>query len=571
MQQNWETYGGNHNNLVCEAKEVTLQALTAVTATECTEGQGFNVTLNAVVKFNTARADFGWYIATDGQDPMNGQKCAISPLIENGVSSYSLTKGRIVWDQDHFGNLYDQCGNIEDVTGGGTTVTVSNFAYNVPVKCTKSALSGTGLSVPVCMSWKQPGGDDECKVEGLYPGSPAKCQCMEGVVSNIQVRAAVATAAPVPPPTNAPVPPPTKAPTLAPTSAPVAPEVPPEAVDDFATTNEETPVTINVKSNDIDHDGNGLFVSIVSNAQHGATVVHNDGKITYTPEDDFHGEETFTYMICEPEPTRRRQLASRKLSSTLSTKCTNDDGYEIELIEVVSSGSDYVYKYKVGKGTGQHGLSHWDIFMPKSCGVPAQGSCQLNNQLAYSEPVCVNPGGTDVFKCDTNGWNKGTSSDIMTMRIPKANVVSQFGGNVTALSKSGNQGDGTAMGPCPVCMLMGPDCDGSSGSNPNTSGTTSSTGTGTGSGTTSNTGTSSTSSTGSGTTSGTTSSTTSSTSSGTTSGTGSGATSSTGSEEAEPVSLYFLLALVLFLGYSLLNLLFLLHRLCHLVLVMMRR
>ncbi|MCG9911083.1 MAG: Ig-like domain-containing protein, partial [Flavobacteriales bacterium] len=77
---------------------------------------------------------------------------------------------------------------------------------------------------------------------------------------------------------------------------------PPVAVNDFATTPEETPVVINVPSNDIDVDGNldNTSVTIVSGPTNGLVSVNPvTGAVTYTPSLNFNGTDVFTYSICD--------------------------------------------------------------------------------------------------------------------------------------------------------------------------------------------------------------------------------------------------------------------------------
>ena len=73
----------------------------------------------------------------------------------------------------------------------------------------------------------------------------------------------------------------------------------PLAVPDSATTPEDTPVTIPVLANDSDADGNPLSVVSVAVPAHGSAVVNGDGTVTYTPNANWNGVETFTYTITD--------------------------------------------------------------------------------------------------------------------------------------------------------------------------------------------------------------------------------------------------------------------------------
>ncbi|MDO6593872.1 Ig-like domain-containing protein, partial [Neptuniibacter sp. 1_MG-2023] len=65
------------------------------------------------------------------------------------------------------------------------------------------------------------------------------------------------------------------------------------------TTNEETAVLIDLDDNDFDADGDLDPDSIViqSNPGNGSVVVNGDGTVTYTPNANFYGVDTFTYTI----------------------------------------------------------------------------------------------------------------------------------------------------------------------------------------------------------------------------------------------------------------------------------
>ena len=67
---------------------------------------------------------------------------------------------------------------------------------------------------------------------------------------------------------------------------------PPVAVDDTATTFEDTPVDVLVLVNDSDPDGDSLTVTqILTDPTNGAAVVDGDNTITYTPNPNFSGAD----------------------------------------------------------------------------------------------------------------------------------------------------------------------------------------------------------------------------------------------------------------------------------------
>ncbi|AOY81572.1 Ig-like domain-containing protein [Moorena producens JHB] len=90
----------------------------------------------------------------------------------------------------------------------------------------------------------------------------------------------------------------------------------PVAVDDTATTGENTPVDIDVLANDTDADGEQLTLNINNQGANGTAEVNDvDGTITYTPNADFTGTDTFTYEVSDDN--------NPPVSATVNVEVTN--------------------------------------------------------------------------------------------------------------------------------------------------------------------------------------------------------------------------------------------------------
>ena len=72
----------------------------------------------------------------------------------------------------------------------------------------------------------------------------------------------------------------------------------PVAVADSASTNEGTPVLINVLANDTDVDGNLLAIASVGSAVNGTVLIEN-GQVRYLPNAGFIGSDSFIYSISD--------------------------------------------------------------------------------------------------------------------------------------------------------------------------------------------------------------------------------------------------------------------------------
>ena len=73
----------------------------------------------------------------------------------------------------------------------------------------------------------------------------------------------------------------------------------PIARNDYDTTNLNESTIVHIIENDTDVIGLGLDISIISNPEHGAIQILEDGFLNYTPDQDFTGNDTITYMICD--------------------------------------------------------------------------------------------------------------------------------------------------------------------------------------------------------------------------------------------------------------------------------
>ncbi|MBE4445282.1 tandem-95 repeat protein, partial [Vibrio parahaemolyticus] len=73
----------------------------------------------------------------------------------------------------------------------------------------------------------------------------------------------------------------------------------PAAKDDIATTQEDTAVTIDVLPNDTDADGDKLSIESASVPKEQGTVEVVDGKLVFTPAENFNGDAEIIYTVTD--------------------------------------------------------------------------------------------------------------------------------------------------------------------------------------------------------------------------------------------------------------------------------
>ena len=73
----------------------------------------------------------------------------------------------------------------------------------------------------------------------------------------------------------------------------------PQANSDSYSTPVNTPITVSPKSNDVDPDGQGITITSTSSPSHGTVTINGGNTITYSPDTNFAGSDSFTYTIID--------------------------------------------------------------------------------------------------------------------------------------------------------------------------------------------------------------------------------------------------------------------------------
>ena len=159
----------------------------------------------------------------------------------------------------------------------------------------------------------------------------------------------------------------------------------PDAVDDNVSVDEDTPLTVDVLANDSDPDGDVLTVSSVSDPAGGTTTVNPDGTVTYTPDQDFSGTDTFTYTVTDPSGATDTATVTVTVNPVNDPPVAADDAGNVNsdattIIDVLANDTDV----------------DGDTLTVTSVQDPAGGT------------VTINPGGTITYNPNGAFDNLGT-------------------------------------------------------------------------------------------------------------------------------------------------------------------
>jgi Bacterial Ig domain/FG-GAP repeat len=119
---------------------------------------------------------------------------------------------------------------------------------------------------------------------------------------------------------------------------------PPDAVNDSASTNQYTAVVISVLSNDTDIEGHTLTVVGVTQGANGAVLINPNGTVTYTPNANFSGGDSFTYTLSDGNGGTDTASVSLTLILVNQRPVANTGGpYSVDegsSVTVTATGSD---------------------------------------------------------------------------------------------------------------------------------------------------------------------------------------------------------------------------------------
>jgi VCBS repeat-containing protein len=204
----------------------------------------------------------------------------------------------------------------------------------------------------------------------------------------------------------------------------------PVAIDESATTTEDTPVGGQLESTDI--DGGAPAYSLNGGASNGLAVVNADGSFTYTPAPDFCGADSFTFTVNDGS-------ASDGGTVSVSVDCVNDPP--------VADDATATTNEDVAVG-GQ--LTSSDLDGPSAAyaldGGASNGAAVVNADGTFTYTPNANYCGNDSF---TFTVSDGTSADGASVNVtvtcvndaPVANDSAETTSEDTPLSAAATSSD----------------------------------------------------------------------------------------------------------------------------------
>ena len=209
-----------------------------------------------------------------------------------------------------------------------------------------------------------------------------------------------------------------------------APNQPPNATDDAATTPEDQAKVVNVLANDSDPDGDALTVTAVTQPTNGTAAVSGGGQsVTYTPAANYHGGDSFTYTIDDGN--------AHPVSATVTMTVTPVNDNPVAIADVgATTAPNAVVVTVLANDSDVDG----DVLSVASVTQPAAGTGTAaisggGTTVTYTPPAAFS--GTAAFTYTASDGNGGTASATVTVSVqprrgPSADlaIAVQLGGDI---------------------------------------------------------------------------------------------------------------------------------------------
>ncbi len=177
---------------------------------------------------------------------------------------------------------------------------------------------------------------------------------------------------------------------------------PPVAVDDVASTDEDTPVTIAVLDNDSDVDGTLVIssLSVISGPSHGTVLVNADGTITYTPGLNYFGSDSFVYQICDDDGACDQATVSISVLDVNDPPIAMDDVYytledEPVTMDVLDNDSDVDGTLVISSLAIISGPSHGTLIINPDGSITYTPELDYNGDDEFVYQICDDDGACD--------------------------------------------------------------------------------------------------------------------------------------------------------------------------------
>jgi len=201
----------------------------------------------------------------------------------------------------------------------------------------------------------------------------------------------------------------------------------PVAVDDAYTTDEDTPLVLaapGMLGNDTDADGDTLTLVVVTVPQHGSGSIGSNGSLSYTPEANWFGTDSFTYTASDGHGGFDSATVTVTVTPVNDAPVANDDSAGTPedtavTIDVLANDSDV----------------DGDTLTVTGVTDPSHGTVVINPDSTVTYTPAANYYGVDSFTYIVSDGTGGTDTAAVTLTVNPVNDIPVASNDVATTSK----------------------------------------------------------------------------------------------------------------------------------------
>lgn len=187
----------------------------------------------------------------------------------------------------------------------------------------------------------------------------------------------------------------------------------PDAVNDTATTDEDTAVVVSVLANDTDPDGTTPTLQAIVSSTNGTAVANTgNGTVGFTPNANFHGTATFTYSITDGTLTDTATV-------TVTVNAVNDAPVAVDDSGSTDPATPITFSNLTANDTDVDIATDGQTLTVTAVANAVNGTVSLNGGSPIFTPTSTETGSFEYTVSDGNG---GTDTGLVTITINQANV-----------------------------------------------------------------------------------------------------------------------------------------------------
>ena len=177
----------------------------------------------------------------------------------------------------------------------------------------------------------------------------------------------------------------------------------PVATADAATTDEETPVTLDVMANDSDPDNDTLDIASFTQPAHGDVTRVGDN-LVYTPSLNYFGGDSFTYTLTDGQGGSDTATVNLTIANIQDAPVAQGDAFtffEDQVLHDTVAGNDVD--------------ADADVLTYSVLGLPQHGTVTMNGQGGFAYAPNINYAGPDSFTYTVADGHGGSDTAAVTL------------------------------------------------------------------------------------------------------------------------------------------------------------